>query len=149
MNTPRVNPGRAPGLADQTSEPLHRRRCDNCPKFFQQQRRWQRFCSPQCRKEFHYYGSSYGKLKETTEHLVHKAVREQLPAAVREELAKLWKAIDELSEATRAETATALEGYLRTRDIGGHEGVRLILRAVEQRRRRLAAALQKNLAPGE
>jgi len=54
------------------SKPTKRARCENCHALYHPnpRRPKQKFCSENCRKEFHRYGSSYGPLKTG----LHKAI---------------------------------------------------------------------------
>jgi hypothetical protein len=65
---------------------VKRRRCRNCFKWLvigKQQNKV--FCSPQCKKEFHYYGAAYGPLKLKLEKLIDQKVAAEV-AEVYEEL---------------------------------------------------------------
>lgn len=49
---------------------LEPRRCANDNRKFQPKLKIQKFCSDQCRKQFHRYGSSYGPLKTGLEKII-------------------------------------------------------------------------------
>lgn len=55
---------------------LPKKHCLNCPKFFRLTKKTRRFCSDECRKEFHVYGSSFGKLKDKLTELIHAQSRD-------------------------------------------------------------------------
>lgn len=59
---------------------LPRRICDNCPTKFQPRVDAQRFCSGNCRKEFHKYGGSFPKLKSVLDEMMKRRIRELSPA---------------------------------------------------------------------
>ena len=61
-------------------EPIARRICDNCPTKFQPRVESQRFCSANCRKEFHKYGGTYPKLKAKLDESISRRIRELSPA---------------------------------------------------------------------
>jgi hypothetical protein len=78
-------------------QPLKRRRCPNCNKVFQPTRRWARFHSDKCRKEFHRYGAGYYPIKAALE----KAIEEKyagLEKQIRVELKQLRAEIDALRD---------------------------------------------------
>lgn len=75
--------------ADRSATRSGRRfRCDNCPRYYTARREDQRFCSSNCRKEFHKYGGAYAKLHGLIEPLVLKEVNrvlgEMIDARLRE-----------------------------------------------------------------
>jgi hypothetical protein len=57
-----------------------RKRCDNCGDLFPRTRTDRKFCSENCRKEFHRYGAAYGPIKQALEKLIDKRTREQVDA---------------------------------------------------------------------
>lgn len=62
---------------------LGRKRCENCPKFFEKKRSWQRFCSKECKDQFNKNGSAYGKLKDTLTKLIVTEVRLAISSELR------------------------------------------------------------------
>lgn len=61
---------------------LRKKRCKNCPKFFQQSKPWQDFCSAHCRMEFHRNRAGYGKLLDRIPKWIEKEVAKQLAVIV-------------------------------------------------------------------
>ena len=64
---------------------LPERRCDNCFKRYRPKQRLKKndkhgFCNPNCKKEFHKHGGSYGKLKPFIEAEIKKRIKELSPA---------------------------------------------------------------------
>lgn len=58
---------------------LSKRRCDNCPAIFKPKRPNQKFCKPNCRKEFDKHGGTFSKLKPVIVAEVRRAVKERDP----------------------------------------------------------------------
>lgn len=50
-------------------------RCQNCPKFFRQTRKWQKFHSQKCRRQFHENGTAYGTLKQKLEKQIEQRAK--------------------------------------------------------------------------
>jgi hypothetical protein len=71
-----------PNASEQAAPELRRRRCDNCPKFFQQTKVDHRFCTVKCRREFHRNGAGFGKLKDALPKWIAKEVAKQLAAVL-------------------------------------------------------------------
>ena len=69
-------------------ETLPRPRCPNCHRRFDLKRATQKFCGDNCRKEYHRYGGAVPKVRD--------AVLKQLPALIREEIARERAALDRL-----------------------------------------------------
>lgn len=64
---------------------LPERRCDNCFTRYRPKQRLKKndrhgFCCPNCKKQFHKFGGSYGKLKPFIETEIKKRIRELSPA---------------------------------------------------------------------
>ena len=80
---------------------LGRKRCENCPKFFEKMRKWQRFCSKECKDQFHKNGSAYGKLRDTLTKLITREVASQVRDAVRQIVREEIQALQSASESQR------------------------------------------------
>lgn len=66
--------------------PPTRRRCNNCGRLYWPKKEEQKFCSDNCRKQFHRAGGlSYAKLENLIENIVEKKLRKWKP-----ELAEAW-----------------------------------------------------------
>lgn len=77
---------------------LGRKRCENCPKFFEKKRSWQRFCSKECKNQFNKNGSAYGKLKDTLTKLIKTEISSQVRDAVRQLVREEMRALQSASE---------------------------------------------------
>lgn len=87
---------------------LPRMQCDNCPQKFQPKRRYlpteKRFCSDNCRKEYHKRGGSFSKLKPVIIAEVRKAVKERNPldaqwqAGIERQLSAIQNTLDRIAE---------------------------------------------------
>jgi ribosomal protein L37AE/L43A len=86
-----------------------RKRCDNCDKRFHKNRKDQRFCCANCRKEFFANGgNAFGPLKVRLEKLVKQLVR---PLEVR--LTSFDKRLREIDEVLQAAAQDWLSSLLR------------------------------------
>lgn len=56
-----------------------RKRCENCPALFVKHQPHQRFCSDNCRKEFHKYGGAFAKVRAEMEKQITKRIRDINP----------------------------------------------------------------------
>jgi hypothetical protein len=83
-------PPRRPGreTKPKPSKKLRRRRCNNCGTLYPLTKPTRKFCSEQCRKEFHQYGAAYGPLKAKLEKLIEQSSRDRE--------ARLTRMIDQL-----------------------------------------------------
>jgi len=71
-----LSPQRRRQLRAMDERKYPRKRCANCPRFFEQRVSNKRFCSDACRKEYFHYGAAFGPLKEKLEALVSQWLRE-------------------------------------------------------------------------
>lgn len=81
MTLPPNSPAATPAGTQPTQKP-RRKRCMNCNKLFDLKKPWQKFCGYQCQRQFHHYGNSYGKLKETLTKLIREQVKELAPSTI-------------------------------------------------------------------
>jgi hypothetical protein len=119
---------KTPRIARETPQRpvLVRKRCDNCPKFFQQNKPWQRFCSSACRREWDRNDCAYGRLKEKLAKDIAKEITRQM-----RDLAASFP-----NPKTFIET---LKTLFVTRDsILGDEGTAVIRATVERKRAKAA-----------
>lgn len=68
-----------------------RKRCLNCPRYFEPRAlseggKTQKFCSENCRKEFHKHGGAYAKLRRDLAALVRKEVKKVLSDLIEEQI---------------------------------------------------------------
>ncbi len=80
---------------------LGKKRCENCPKFFDKKTKWQRFCSKECKDQYHNYGSAYGKLRDTLTKLITREVASQVRDVVRLLVREEIEALRSASESPR------------------------------------------------
>jgi len=74
-----------------------RKRCLNCPKFFELTQPTRKFCSPACKDEYNHYGGAYGPLKQRIEKIITKMVIERVAASHVEILAEIQKLNDKIN----------------------------------------------------
>ncbi len=129
-NAPTTPPVEAQAPAKKSPKP-RRRRCHNCPLFFFPKKPWQKFCSYQCQRQFHHYGNSYGKLKETVAKLIQQQVKELAPktievmvamqgARMQEQFEKRLEAVEDRTRRIARQLASTPAGAI-AQIIGGGE----------------------------
>ena len=75
-------------------EKLKKKRCKNCPKFFELTKPNREFCSKKCKQEFHRYGNAFGPLKEK----LFKMMAAQAKSEAAAQLVAVNARIDEIDE---------------------------------------------------
>lgn len=134
---------------------LARRRCDNCPKMFQPTKAWQRFCSDECRKMFHFNGSAYGKLKEQLTKLIEAETERVATGAIAKTvalaMAPFLESINSLTKENQ-ELRKLIQSYnaamVPRAAIGDADGIRIVMRAVERYRAKKSPAASESAQPG-
>lgn len=101
MNGPPQSSAAPPDAAESSERPT-RKRCKNCPKFFELTKPNREFCTPKCKAEFHRYGAAYGPLKEKLERLVTAASKAEAAKAVAPVVAELVKTKEFIELLTKA-----------------------------------------------
>jgi len=81
------------------NKPTKRARCENCHALYRPnpRRPKQKFCSDNCRKEFHRYGSSYGPLKTG----LHKAIDKKYADLAKDSERRYKAFMSEISDQSR------------------------------------------------